>query len=421
MSYIELVNFTIVMVMTLGLAAFVFGEKVHVSSIPLLMVLGLLFGPVLGMIERQEAHHIFNYARIFGLVIILFAEGHNLQWKLIKRHFATIGILDTAGLLTTALIGGFFFSFLFHQPFAIGFLFGAIISATDPATLIPLFKQNKVEENVRTVILTESIFNDPLGIVLTILAISLVIPQASEAHLVESIAHVTGLFPAAAIFFLYQIVSSVIIGSIFGIGGYWLIRWLKPGFLPHVFGLTIAFGGFLTGEWVQTSGYLVATVTGIVFGNHELIFKNKKQNITFKKFLNKELSFNESLSDMAGIFIFILIGASIDLSIFGDTLVKGTILALIIIFVARPIAVLGILPLRRWSFREYLFISLEGPRGVVPSALASLPLTLGLMYKQQSLIDAGEIILAATMITVLISVFAGTLFVKPMSKMLQKK
>ncbi len=185
--------------------------------------------------------------------------------------------------------------------------------------------------------------------------------------------------------------------------------------------MTLGLAAFILGEKVQTSDYLVATVTGIIFGNHELIFKNKERNAAFKGFLNKELSFNESLSDMAGIFIFILIGASIDLSIFGDILVKGIILALIIIFIARPIAVLGILPLRRWSFKEYLFISLEGPRGVVPSALASLPLTLGLMYKQQSLIDAGEIILATTIITILISVFAGTLWENPLSKMLQKK
>ena len=406
--------------MTLGFIAFILSEKVHVSSIPLLIVLGLLFGPIFGMIERQEAHHIFNYARIFGLVIILFTEGHNLKWRLIRKHIATIGILDTIGLLVTALISGLFFSLIFRQPFAIGFLFGAIISATDPATLIPLFKQNKVEENVRTVIVTESIFNDPLGIVLTILAISLIIPQASEARLVESISHFTGIFPAAAIFFLYQIISSIVIGSAIGVLGYWIIKWLKPGFMPQMLGLALAFGGFLVGEMMQTSGYLIATVIGIVFGNHELIFKKTKQNAIFKSFIYQELNFNEILSDFSSIFIFILIGASINLSIFGDILMKGIMLALIIIFVARPIAVLGLFPLKRWNFREYLFISLEGPRGVVPSALAGLPLTLGLMYKQQPLIDAGEIILAATTITILVSVIAETLWMKPLSKILLK-
>ncbi len=420
MSYIELVNFTLVLVMTLGFLAFIVSEHLHVSSIPLLITLGLLFGPVLGMIERHEAHHIFSYARIFGLVIILFTEGHNLNWKLIRKNLGTIAVLDTLGLLLTALIAGYFFSLLFHQPFAIGFLFGAIISATDPATLIPLFKQNKVDENIKTVIETESIFNDPLGIVLTILAISLVIPQASEARLVEAISHVTGLYPAALIFFIYQIVSAVVIGCVFGVGGYWVIRWLRPGFLPEVLGLALAFGGFLVGEWVQTSGYLVVTTAGIIFGNHELIFRNVKHTPAFKQFLENELNFNEVLSDLSSIFIFILIGATINISSLGETLAKGAVLALAVIFIARPVAVLGLIPLKKWRFKEYLFISLEGPRGVVPSALAGLPITLGLMYKEPALIRVGEIILSATTITILISVFTETLWVKPLSRWLLK-
>ena len=418
MSYIELVNFTIVLVMTLGFIAFAVSKHLHVSAIPLLITLGLLFGPVFGMIERQEAHHIFNYARIFGLVIILFTEGHNLNWKVIRENLGTIVVLDTVGLLFTALIAGYSFSLLFHQPFAIGFLFGAIISATDPATLIPLFKQNEVGENIKTVLETESIFNDPLGIVLTILAISLVIPQASEARLVESISHFTGLYPAALIFFLYQTISAVVIGFVFGVGGYLIIRWLKPGFLPEVLGLALAFGGFLVGEWVQTSGYLVVTTAGIIFGNHELIFRNTKQTPAFKYFLENEMNFNEVLSDLSGIFIFILIGATINLSSLGETLAKGTLLALIVIFIARPIAVLGLIPLKKWSFKEYLFIALEGPRGVVPSALAGLPITLGLLYKQPALVNVGEIILSATTITILVSVFTETLWVKPLSKRL---
>jgi len=420
MSYIELVNFTIVIVMTLGFVAFFISDRLHVSAIPLLIALGLLFGPVFGLIQRQEAHHFFNYARIFGLVIILFTEGHNLNWQIIRKHLATIAILDTAGLLLTTLIAGYCFSLLFHQPFVIGFLFGAIISATDPATLIPLFKQNRVEENIKTVIVTESIFNDPLGIVLTLLAISMVVPQASEARLVESIAHLTGLYPAAVIFFLYQIISALLIGCVFGIAGYWIVHWLKPGFLHQVFGLALAFSGFLVGEWVQTSGYLAVTTVGIIFGNHEHIFRDAEKREAFTYFLDKEMNFNEALADLSGIFIFILIGATTNLSSLGETLAKGTLLALVVIFIARPVAVLGMIPLRKWRFKEYLFIALEGPRGVVPSALAGLPITLGLMYKQPSLIHVGEIILSAATITILISVFTGTLWVKPLSKRLLK-
>jgi potassium/hydrogen antiporter len=406
--------------MTLGFFAFIISGKVHISSIPVLMVLGFLFGPVLGFIDKNESRELFNFIRVSGLVIILYTEGHNLKWNLIKKHIATIAILDTIGLIITALLAGLSFSYLFNVPFFAGFLFGAIISATDPATLIPLFKQNKVDKNIRTVIVTESIFNDPLGISITILAIALVVPQAPEAHFIEFISHYTTIYPAAVIFFLYEIISSIIIGLLLGIFGYWLIRVLKLNVFPQIFSLVIAFGGFLIGERLQASGYLVATMIGIVFGNHELIFKNSNHK-DFSSFIKKEQDFNEVLSNLSSVFIFILIGATVKLSIFGDTLWKGGIIALTIVLVIRPIAALTILPLKKWSFKEYLFISLEGPRGVVPSALSGLPLSLGLLYNNKTLIEWGEIILTTTVITVLISVLIETLWIKPLSELLLKK
>lgn len=420
MSHVDLVVLSLVVVMTLGFVTFFISKRVNISSIPILIVLGIIFGPVLGFIDRGNATTLFNYVRVIGLVVILFAEGHNLKWPLLKKHMATIGILDTIGLFITAIVAGIFFSLLFHLPFLAGFLFGAIISATDPATLIPLFKQNKVNEDIRTVIVTESIFNDPLGIVLTVLAVALAVPQASSAQFIEAIAKYTTLYPAAVIFFLYEIGISVVIGIVLGIIGYWIARKLKIDTFPEIYALALAFGGFLIGEWAQASGYLVATTIGIVWGNHELFFKKNGTSETFGNFVESELHFNEILSDFATVFIFTLIGATVNLDVFGSALLMGTILALVIVFIARPVAGLTILPLKKWNAKEYLFISLEGPRGVVPSALAGLPLSLGVMYKNPVLIQWGEVILAATVITVLVSVIIETLWVRPLSKKLLK-
>ncbi|HUX19722.1 MAG TPA: cation:proton antiporter, partial [Spirochaetia bacterium] len=140
MSSVDLAVLTLAVVMAVGVITFLFSEKTGISYVPILIVLGLLVGPASNIIERSIAHQLFNYARVFGLVVILFAEGHNLKWSLLKKHIATIGILDTVGLIITVFVAGFFFSWILHVPFNVGFLFGAIISATDPATLIPLFR-----------------------------------------------------------------------------------------------------------------------------------------------------------------------------------------------------------------------------------------------------------------------------------------
>lgn len=409
MSSIDLAVLTLAVVLAVGVLTFLLSERTGISYVPILIVLGLVVGPVLHVLNRSVAHQLFNFARVFGLVVILFAEGHNLRWSLLKKHLRTIGILDTAGLLITAFVAAIAFSLLFHVPFAVGFLFGAIIGATDPATLIPLFKQHNINDDMKSIIVTESIFNDPLGIVLTILAIALLVPQASSAQFIEGIAHYTSLYPAAVIFFLYEVVVSITVGIGLGLLGYWLIRVLHLENFPELYSLALGLGGFAIGEWMHASGYLVATVIAIVLGNHDVFFK-KHDLKDARRVIEGELHFNEILAELATVVIFILLGASVDLSTLGSALIKGTIIALVVVFIARPIAGLSVLPLGKWSFKEYLFMVLEGPRGVVPSALAGLPLSLGLTYHDKQLTNWGESILAVTVITILISVILETLW-----------
>lgn len=412
MSVVDMVVYVFFITMGIGFVSLLISQRTNVSYIPLFIFFGMLIGPVLGLLNRNLAHVLFNYVRVFGLVMILFTEGHNLSLFLLKRRLGTVLTLDTVGLLFTAIISAAVFSWVFHVPLVVGFLFGAIISATDPATLIPLFRQHRVRQDIETIIVTESIFNDPLGIVLTSVAVALLVPQAQDARLLEMLAGHIGMYPAAVVFFLYQMLASIAVGFGMGFLGYWILK--KTGVMEFpdvvIFSLTLAFGGFLLGESIHASGYLVATVTGIVLGNHKIFFREDIKTARWIiKAIEREVHFNESLSTMSTIFIFTLLGANINLSIIYDYLWKGILVSLAIIFVARPISAL---PILKWhSFKEYLFISLEGPRGVVPSALASLPLALGITYHDPQLVQWGEIILGVTIIAVLTTVIVETLWV----------
>ncbi|ASJ04345.1 cation:proton antiporter [Thermococcus barossii] len=409
---VDLMVYVFFVVLAVGLVSLIMSKKFNVSYIPLFMFLGILVGPVLGLLNRGLANELFNYVRVFGLVMILFTEGHTLSWKMLKRNLKTILTLDTVGLLLTAFIIGGIFSWLFRVPFIVGFLFGAIIAATDPATLIPLFRQYRVREDIETVIVTESIFNDPMGIVLASVAVAMLVPEASSARFLEAIASYIGLYPAAIIFFLYQMTASILIGILLGIVGYGILKRAEVDDFPEIviFSLVMAFGGFLLGELVQASGYLVATVTGIVLGNHKVFFKDEIPVVKrVMRAVEREVHFNESLSAIFTIFIFTLLGASLNPEIIKGHILQGVIIAFFLMLVARPLASL---PILRWRpFKEYLFISLEGPRGVVPAALASLPLTLGITYNNPDLVQWGEIILSVTIITVLVTVLVETLWV----------
>ena len=403
----------LVAVLGSGIIAMIISRRYNISYVPLFIIAGMILGPIATLMPRDIAHELFDYVRVFGLVMILFTEGHNLSWKLLKRNLPTIATLDTVGLLITALLAAWFFSWVFHAPFLIGFLFGAIISATDPATLIPLFRQYRVKQDIETTIVTESIFNDPLGIVLTAVAVAMLVPQASGGLFASMSSHM-GVYGAAVAYFLYEVVVSIVVGIAVGAFGYWFIK--KTGIFEfpeiEIFSLFLAFSGFMIGEALQASGYLVATVTGIILGNYKVFGKREKPQILNKvmKAIEKEVHFNESLAAIATIFIFVLLGASLDLKPLTDNLWRGILVAYFIMLVARPIAALPIL--KWWNLKEYVFIALEGPRGVVPSALAALPLSLAMKYHSNTLtVYWGEVILAVTVITVLASVITETLWV----------
>ena len=413
--------YTLFVVLALGVLSLLISRKTRLSYVPIFILLGFAFGPILDLIDIPLARKIFDYVRVFGLVILLFAEGHRLRWYVLKKHLGTIITLDTVSLVITALVSGFFFSWIFHLPFLAGFLFGAIISATDPATLVPLFHQYKVREDIKVVLLTESIFNDPLGIVLTSVAIALLVPEAPSARFIEGLMNTLTLPGAAVAFFLYEVIVSIVIGGLVGVIGYLIIRYvgLEQNEEVFLFSLALAFFGFYIGEIVHASGYLVATTAGIILGNHHVFFKETSHDVMrMRSLIDIEVHFNEILATFAVVFIFILLGASVDPHILASTFIYASLVALAVVFVARPLATLLIIPLGKWSFKEYLFIALEGPRGVVPSALASLPLTLGLVYHNQQLVVWGEFILSTTLMTILISIILETTWLPILKKKL---
>ncbi len=406
-SGVDAVAFLVLIVLVMGIASLLISRRTGISYIPLLIISGILVGPVLGIVNHVLARDLFSYVRVFGLFMILFAEGHHLWRSLLQKNLKPIALLDTAGILITAILSGWFFSIVFSVPWNVGFLFGAIISATDPATLIPLFRQHKIPKDIETVVVTESIFNDPLAIVLTSLALVFVFPEAPSAQIVEAIAEYISLYPAAITYFLYQLAVSLMLGGTIAYFGYLGIKKLKLRLSPYVemLSLTLAFAGFLAGEIALASGFLVATVIGILLGNHDDFFGDTTASTT--NAVERDKRFNDLLSTFATVFVFVLLGASLDISHASyHAIIYGSLVALFVIFVARPVSTLILLPNLGW--KKTLFIALEGPRGVVPASMASLPLALGFMYGDPTMTYWGELILSSILITVLLSVILET-------------
>jgi potassium/hydrogen antiporter len=254
----------------------------------------------------------------------------------------------------------------------VGLLFGAIISATDPATLVPLFRFNRIDQDTETLIVTESIFNDPLGIVLTLLVLALILPGAQTSMSMQLIGAHTGPLSGALLYFLLYIgLVSVLLGL--GLGS--AIHWLGERFAMQEFavlmGLSTALGGFVLGS----SGYLVATIIGLVMGNHLHFFpgESDRQSQRMDGFLAASGDFKNLASALATVLIFVLLGASLELTQLSHGLLPALLLTLLILFLVRPLAVIPLLLPAGWSPKRALFVALEDPRGVGRSLNRNAP------------------------------------------------
>ena len=399
---IDTIALALMIVLLAGLMAMIVSRKTKFPYTPLLILFGILVGPILHLILPQTARIMFYYLRAFGLFIIMFAAGFEIHLHLLKKHRLTIALLDTLGLLITALVAGWFFQIVFHVPWSVGFLFGAIVSGTDPATLVPLFKEHKVDKDMETIIITESIFNGPLAIILTFVAFVFVMPEIPALEDLARFTPSASVYALAVVYFVYQIFASAVIGGIIAYLAYKAFDRFNIHKTPHslILGLSLAFGGYVIGEAISASGFLVVTIIAIVLGNHEGLFHRKNRDVSEAVKSNAE--FSDILSTLSIILVFVFLGASLSTSAAHlDSILYGTLVALFVVFVARPLATLVILP--KTGVRKYLFIAFEGPKGAVAASMATLPIAIGALYNDANLIYWGEIILTSTLMTVFLS------------------
>ncbi|MDZ7867997.1 MAG: potassium/proton antiporter [Rheinheimera sp.] len=303
-----------------------------------------------------------NLALLIGsvaLVIILFDGGMRTHPDRVKVVLAPSAMLATVGVLITCLVLGLAAMWLFNLTLLEGLLLGAILSSTDAAAVFSIFQSAglNIKERVASTLEIESGSNDPMAVMLTFTLVSVV---AGEAALGWSTALV--------------FVQQALIGALFGwLGGralIWLCRKLplSPAFFPLfaisyallLYGLTNQFGG---------SGFLAVYLAGFLVGNARLA---PVQYI---------LRLQDGLAWLSQIIMFLMLGLLVTPSDLLDYLLPAVALAVVMIFIARPLAVvLSLLPFH-FPKRDQIFISWVGLRGAVPIILALIPWLAGVPNK----------------------------------------
>jgi potassium/hydrogen antiporter len=364
-SAIEIAKHTLMsggIILAIGTVTGFVAQKIKVPDIALFLIVGMAIGPeVLGLVNIKSDSALYQIILLFGASYILFDGGASLRFDVLKKVWITIVTLATIGVLITMAVTAFAAHATLGVSWIVALLLGASIASTDPATLVPIFRQVKIRDSVAQTVMSESAFNDATGAIVTIGVLG--------------IAMGTGEFSMAASLFdlLKQAVVGVVAGAVFGYAAALLIaheRWAFLAEYAPVVTLVAVIGAYFAADGLQASGFMAVFVFGIMIGN--------KGSFGFKMEPGEAQKLDEFVMTSAFImrlFIFLLLGSQVDFHLMGQYWFGGVIVVAVFMLVARPAAVfLCALPDRRakWSFNEMLFMCWTRETGVIPAALAGL-------------------------------------------------
>jgi cell volume regulation protein A len=350
------------LVLGVGTVTALLAQKIRIPDIALFLIVGIAIGPqALGLIDIKPDSALNQIVLLFGASYILFDGGAALRFNVLKQVWITIVVIATVGVLITAGITGLAAHYILGIPLVVALLLGAVLASTDPATLVPIFRQIRIRDRVAQTVMSESAFNDAMAAIVT--------------FGVLAVATGTGEFslPGSIFDLLKQSVIGIVAGIVLGYLAAVLIadeRWAFLAEYAPVVTLVAVIGAYFAASGLQASGFMAVFVFGIVLGN--------KESFGFQMEAGEAQKLDEFVLTTAFImrlFIFILLGTQVDFTLMGQYWIGGVAVVTILMLVARPATVfLCALPDRRarWSFGEMLFMCWTRETGVIPAALAGL-------------------------------------------------
>lgn len=357
-------------------AAHLFTEifsKIRVPDVLLLMIIGLLLGPVFNIVNAEKLEPIGNTFSQITLVILLFQTGTELSFKTLISSLKGTTMLTTINFLLLSLLIGLLGWLVLGMNPVISFMLGTTLSANSSTVIIPMLQQIDIGKKSKTILILESAFGDILSIVF-----ALAIMQSYKIGKLE----VGNIFGHILASFLIDILIGLI-GSIFWSMALKKIRTLKnstfttPAFVFIIYGIN---------ELLGYNGAIAALAFGIGLANADAIY-----NSGLKKFFKKEPTtlnpkektlFSE-LVFLMKTFFFIYIGISINMDNFVSVLI-GLAITILIFILRIPVVRLAI-PFKTTDVtdedRSYMTVIL--PRGLTTAILATIIRQSGLPGTEQ--------------------------------------
>jgi CPA1 family monovalent cation:H+ antiporter len=298
------------------------------------------------------------------LSFMLFAGALHLDFNQLKAQKWNVLAFTTLGvLLSTAVIGLLLYYLLTWVGLAIPivhcFLFGALISPTDPVAVMGILKKAGINKTIEINIVGESLFNDGIGVVVFLTLLQFASIGPSETIAVSEIVKLVFL----------EIIGGIVFGFIIGRITHNAIVKIDSYEIEVLITLGMVMGGYALAGKLGFSGPLTMVVSGLLIGNKTYI-ASKKQEQT-QSYVYK---FWELIDILSNAILFVLIGLEIVLISFDEQLIIAGLIAIPIVILARYLSVKVLVnSLKKWEpfgSRTSMLMTWGGLRGGISIAMA---------------------------------------------------
>jgi len=356
----------ILILLAIALAVIGIAQKLNRPYSIALVLVGLLLGMIhIPVLEQAETYitqsNVFQAIVISLFLPILLGDASlKLPFSHLREHSKPVLALALGGTLISfglIALGGYY---LLGLPLVVACTFAALMSATDPISVISIFKSLGVPKKLTTVIEGESLLNDGIAVVLF---------QISSIYLLSYMEMGWGGVGSGLLLFLQFAVGGTIVGLILGFVFSRIIVYYDDYPFETALSAVLFFGCYFIAEHMHVSGVIAVVVGGLVFGNY-----GRKVGMSETTHTNID-TFWDTIALIANSLIFLMIGLEIRNIDFGGRW-PVLLLAILIVLIARSAAVyLSLAGVKGFENKFKHILNWGGLKGSLSIALAlSLPI-----------------------------------------------
>ncbi len=360
------------------------------------LLLSLLHLPFLSPLQPNQRPNWLtpDVILILFLPALVFAGSVTIDVRDLLRDTVPLLALANAGVLLATLVTGYLVHWAFGLPILIALLFGAIISATDPISVLAIFKDLRMDKRLSVLIEGESLLNDGTAVVLFQILLAGVV--ASRLSVGNGIVH-----------FLWAVLGGAVLGSAFGYAASKITQTIDDPQVEITLTTIVAYGSYLLANHLHLSGVIATASAGLMVGNF-----GAKKGMSARTRTVLE-SFWEYVAFVMNSLVFLLIGLEVHINALAHAW-RPVLFAIAAVLIGRSLSVYLLVPLsnlfaEKIPFRWQHVIVWGGLRGALALALA---------FSLDNTFPYRDRLLDLTFGVVVFSILAQGLTIKPLLRVL---